>query len=154
MLSSVQLLPPHEPQPARLLQTWRFPGKNTGVGCHFLLQGIFLTQESNPGLLHCRQIFYQLSYKGSPSDACSRVLICISMILSRGTSFQCHQQVYYALTQEGPSKSEVRTRSILGYLYITSHGVAFSIGTSYHSREGKKKFPSQGKDMINPKRPV
>ena len=35
------------------------------MGCHFLLQGIFLTQESNPGLLHCRQIFYQLSYKGS-----------------------------------------------------------------------------------------
>ena len=42
------------------------PGKNTGVGCHFLLQGIFLTQESNPGLLHCRQILCQLSYKGSP----------------------------------------------------------------------------------------
>ena len=40
------------------------PGKNTGVGCHFLLQGIFPTQESNPGLLHCRQILYQLSYKG------------------------------------------------------------------------------------------
>ena len=38
-------------------------GKNTGVGCYFLLQGIFLTQESNPGLLHCRQILYQLSYK-------------------------------------------------------------------------------------------
>ena len=32
----------------------------------FLLQRIFLTQESNPGLLHCRQIVYQLSYKGSP----------------------------------------------------------------------------------------
>ena len=42
------------------------PGKNTGVGCHFLLQGIFLTHESNPGILHCRQIPYQLSYKGSP----------------------------------------------------------------------------------------
>jgi len=41
-------------------------GKNTGVGCHFLLQGIFLTQELNPGLLHCRQILYWLSYKGSP----------------------------------------------------------------------------------------
>ena len=41
------------------------PGKNTRVGCHFLLQGIFLMQESNPGLLHCRQILYQLSYKGS-----------------------------------------------------------------------------------------
>ena len=40
----------------------------TGVGCHFLLQEIFLTQESNPGLLHCRQILYQLSYKGSPTS--------------------------------------------------------------------------------------
>ena len=36
------------------------------MGCHFLLQGIFLTQESNPGLLHCRQILYQLNGKGSP----------------------------------------------------------------------------------------
>ena len=36
------------------------------VGCHVLLQGIFPTQELNPGLLHCRQILYQLSYEGSP----------------------------------------------------------------------------------------
>ena len=36
-----------------------------GVGCHFLLQEIFPTQESNLGLLHCRQILYQLSYEGS-----------------------------------------------------------------------------------------
>ena len=35
-------------------------GKNTGVGYHFLLQGIFLTQGSNQGLLHCRQMFYHL----------------------------------------------------------------------------------------------
>ena len=42
------------------------PGKNTGVGCHALLQGIFLAQESNQGLLHCRQILYQLSYQGNP----------------------------------------------------------------------------------------
>ena len=40
--------------------------KNTGVGNLFLLQQIFLTQELNRGLLHCRQIRYQLSYKGSP----------------------------------------------------------------------------------------
>ena len=38
------------------------------MGCHFLLQGIFLTQELNPGLLHCRQILHQLSYKGSSFD--------------------------------------------------------------------------------------
>ena len=45
--------------------------KNTGVGSIFLLQGSFLTQELNRGLLHCRQILYQLSYQliaqGSPS---------------------------------------------------------------------------------------
>ena len=40
------------------------PGKNTGVGCHALLQGIFPTQGSNPVLPHCRQILYQLSYQG------------------------------------------------------------------------------------------
>ena len=42
-----------------------FLGKSTGVGCHFLLQGIFPTQGLNLGLLHCRQIVYQLSYEVS-----------------------------------------------------------------------------------------
>ncbi|XDA77014.1 hypothetical protein R6Z07F_007158 [Ovis aries] len=44
-----------------------FPDKNIGVDCHFLLQGIFLTQELNPGLLHCRQILYQLSIWSIPN---------------------------------------------------------------------------------------
>ena len=42
------------------------PSKNTGVGCHSLLQGIFPTQGSNPGVLHCRHILYHLSHQGSP----------------------------------------------------------------------------------------
>ena len=42
------------------------PGKNTGMGCHALLQRIFLTQGLNPGLPHCRQILYCLSHQGSP----------------------------------------------------------------------------------------
>ena len=42
------------------------PGKNTGVGCHALLQGIFPTQGLNPGLPHCRGILYHLSHQGSP----------------------------------------------------------------------------------------
>ena len=42
---------PYVPQPARLLCPWDSPGKNTGMGCRALLQGIFLTQGSNPGLL-------------------------------------------------------------------------------------------------------
>ena len=56
----------HGQQPTRLLCPWDFPGKNTGVGCHSLLQGIFVTQGSNPGLLHCQQILYHLSQQGSP----------------------------------------------------------------------------------------
>ena len=54
---------------ARMLEwvcPWNSPGKNTGVGCYSLLQGIFLTQGSNLGLPHCRQIFYHLSHLGSP----------------------------------------------------------------------------------------
>ena len=53
---------------ARLLCAWNPPGKNTGVGCHFLLQGIFPTQGLNPGLLgllHFWKILYCLSYQGS-----------------------------------------------------------------------------------------
>ena len=53
------------------------PGKpmNTGVGSLSLLQGVFLTQESNRGFLHCRPILYQLSYQGSP------ILVYIEPIL-------------------------------------------------------------------------
>ena len=46
--------------------TGNSPGRNTGVGSISLLQGTFPTQESNPGLPHCRWILYQLSHKGSP----------------------------------------------------------------------------------------
>ena len=49
-----------------LLCPWNSPGKNTRVGCHSLLQGIFPTQVSNPGLLHCRWILYRLSHQGTP----------------------------------------------------------------------------------------
>ena len=49
----------------RVLCPWNSPGKNTGVGCHSLLQGLFPAQGSNPGLLYCRQIFYHLSHWGS-----------------------------------------------------------------------------------------
>jgi len=48
-------LQPHGVWPTSLLHPWDFPGKNTGVGYHLLLQGIFLTQGLNLSLLHCRQ---------------------------------------------------------------------------------------------------
>ena len=49
-------LRPHGLQPTSPLRPWDFPGKSTGVGCHFLLQGTFLTQGLNPGLPHCSQM--------------------------------------------------------------------------------------------------
>ena len=55
----------HGLYPTRFLCPQNSPGKNTGMGCHSLLQGIFPTQGLNPGLLHCRQILYSLSHHGS-----------------------------------------------------------------------------------------
>ena len=57
------------------------PGKNPGVVCHALLQGIFPTQRSDPGLPHCRWILYCLSQEGSP-----RILEWVAYPFSRGSS--------------------------------------------------------------------
>ena len=54
--------------PHGLYSPWKTPDQSTGVGSLPLLQGIFPTQGSNPGLLHCRRILYQLSHQGSPID--------------------------------------------------------------------------------------
>ena len=71
-------LQPHGLQPTRLLSPWDFPGKNTGVGCCFLLQGIFLTQGSNLGLPHCRQTLYRLSHQGSTLTHLKKILCSLS----------------------------------------------------------------------------
>ena len=57
------------------------PGKNTWVGCHALLQGNFLTEESNRGLPNCRWILYCLSHEGSPG-----ILGRVAYLFSRGNS--------------------------------------------------------------------
>ena len=71
--SHVQLFATTWTVAARLLCPWDFPGKNTGVGCHFLLQGNFLTQGSNLSLLHCWQILYLQSHQGSPCKHTTRI---------------------------------------------------------------------------------
>ena len=63
LLTHVRLLGYHGLQLTRLLCSWDFPGKNTGVVCHFLLQRIFPTQGWNLDLLYCRQSLYRLSYQ-------------------------------------------------------------------------------------------
>ena len=72
---------PTDCSPRRLLCPWNSPGQDTGVGSHSLLQGIFPTQGSNPGLPHCRLILYQLSHKGSP-----RTLEWVAYPFSSGSS--------------------------------------------------------------------
>ena len=65
-LSRVWHCNPVDCSPPSSLCPWDSPGKNTGVGCHFLLQGSFPTQGLKPGLLHCRRILYHLSHQGNP----------------------------------------------------------------------------------------
>ena len=74
-------LRPHELQPTRLLIHRDSPDKDTRKGSHALLQGIFPTQGSNPGLPCCRQILYHLSHQGNP-----RILDWVAYPFSRGPS--------------------------------------------------------------------
>ena len=72
-------------QPHELYSPLNSPGQNTGVGSLSLLQGIFRTQGLSPGLPHCRQILYQLSYKGSP-----RILEWVAFPFFSGSSWPRH----------------------------------------------------------------
>ena len=72
------------------------PGKNTGVGCHALFQGIFPTQGSNPGILHCRWILYHLSHQGSLMNGVGAFIKEISessLSLSARTQVSTNQEV-------------------------------------------------------------
>ena len=78
-LQSCPTLRPHRWQPARLPRPLDSPGKNTGVGCHFLLWEIFPTQGSNPHLLHWQADSLSLSQQGSPDGSFSRSVVCGSL---------------------------------------------------------------------------
>ena len=77
----------HRLQPSRLLCPWNSPGKNIGMGCHSLLQGIFWAQRSNLGLLHCRQIVYHLGHRGA-----------ICLVLSKAIPFESFLQIRWYFT--------------------------------------------------------
>ena len=86
-------------QPARFLHPWNFPGKNTRVGYHFLLQGIFLTltQGSNLHLLrllHWRQIPYHLSHQGSLYE----LELCINKVFCKKKKKKSKPQTYHFLS--------------------------------------------------------
>ena len=81
-----------------LCSPWNSPGQKNGMGSCSLLQGIFPTQGSNPGLPHCRQILYQLSHKGSPG-----ILEWVAYPFSSGYSWPRNQThvscILYQLSQ-------------------------------------------------------
>ena len=87
---------PHGLQPARLLCSWDFPGKNTGVGCHFLLQGIFPTQGSSLLLLYWQAGCLPLGHQGSPRVSWPIVIQLLS------------EQIHVPKTV--PSRAKQRTR--------------------------------------------
>ena len=74
-------LPPHG-----LYNPWNSQGWNTGVGSHFLPQGIFPAQRVNSGIPYCRQILYQLNHQGSP-----RILAWVAHPFSSGSSWPRNQ---------------------------------------------------------------
>ena len=103
---------------------WSSPGQNTGVGCLSLLQGIFPTQGSNTGPLHCRQILYQLSHQRSP-----RILERVAYPFSRGIfpTQEFNQGLLHLgrfFTTEPPGKSQ---RSYLKPLFKRARQKRWSI---------------------------
>ena len=112
-----------------LLCPWDSPGKNTEVGCHPLLQGIFPNQGLNPGLPLCRWILYHLSHQGSP-----RILVWVAYPFSRESSWPRNQTGVSCIAggfftswamREAPNKS--KDKFISGVVYIQK-----AIG-SYHT---------------------
>ena len=89
------------------------PGKNTGVGCHSVLQGIFPTQGSNSGLPYCRWILYHLSHQGSP-----RTLEWVAYPFSNRTQesnwglLHC-RQILYQLSHQGSPRYSLENLKIL-----------------------------------------
>ena len=80
LLSHVRLCNPMAYSPPGSSVHGESPGKNTGVGCHALLQGILPTQGSNPGLPHCRPILYHLCHQGRELlyvCVCTHVCVCM-----------------------------------------------------------------------------
>ena len=88
----------------RLLCPWNAPGKNIGVGCHFLLQGNILTQGSNPGLLHCTQMLYRLNHQGNTLHTFTYgffrgSVLCLCLSFSPHscrdlTDYHCHEESF------------------------------------------------------------
>ena len=100
------------------------PGKNTGVGCYALLQGIFPTQGSNPGLPHCRQILYHLSHQGSPRILGVGSLSLLQRIFPtqelNWSLLHC-RQILYQLSYQGSPEITINNMTFSPSYYLWIH---------------------------------
>ena len=116
--------------PYGLYSPWNSPGQNTGVGRLSLLQGIFPTQGSNPGPLHCRGILYQLSYQGKPKNTGVGSLFFLTQIFLTQESNHglphC-RWILYQLSYQGKCKINVhKTVFLIFFKYWTKAELALS----------------------------
>ena len=130
----------HELQPARLLCPWDFPGKDTGVGCHFWLQGIFLTQGSKPCLLHLlnwQVDSLPLCHLGSPIYTYIDIDIDIDIDIHTHTHThirvhaqkisQQNQFIQTSQKQQLSAKSKMHKQIYNGILYISNNECTITI---------------------------
>ena len=119
-------------EPHGLYNPWNSPGQITGVGS--FLQGIFPTQGLNPGLLHCRQILYQLSHKGSP-----RILEWVAYPFSRGSS-QSRNQIGVSWIA-GRLFANWTIREALQFLELTPQKDILYIIGDWNAKVGSQEIP-------------
>ena len=104
--------------------SWNSPGKNTGVGCHSLLQGIFPTQGLNPGLLHRRQILYHLGYRIVRQTACpgSNNTMDPSFLSDGSLILRFPSHLYQAVSpwDSPPLSAKFIPSSLLSFSYTTT----------------------------------
>ena len=128
---------------------WDFPGKNTGVGCHFFLQGIFPAQGLNPCLLHRQELSFPLSHQEGPFS----YLTSLSKFDNFHTDifnplellcFSCHMGVaflpqnffniilYLKLAKKNTKNFNIALTQVSILLYLSVSGLSLSIPTDTH----------------------
>ena len=102
-----------------LYSPWYSPGQNTGVGSRSLLQSIFSIQGSNPGLLHCRQILYQLSPGKPKNTAVGSLSLLHGIFLTQESNrglLHC-RLILYQLSYQGSLISRKQNKSLIRDYY-------------------------------------
>ena len=118
---------------------WNSPDQNTGVGSISLLQGILSTQGSNPGLPHCRQILYQLSYQGVMLKSTSAALTSYSIFnLIFFTSYKTPLRAYSLFTISSLCLNKKNKKSWNHFPFHVSVFICATIGASLVAQSVKK----------------